>query len=322
MSRTPPPRIELHLHLEGALALQDAFRLVRRHGLAEAERAALPSLYRHADFAEFLAHFGAVTGLLKEPRDLGWLLVRVRRRLARQGVLYAEVRVSPSVWERRGMDPLEGMEALCAVRSSGPPETTFIVDAVRQWGRSGVERDLGLALRYRRRGVVALGLGGDEAAAPARRFPWLAEACRAEGLPLVPHAGEALGPEEVADAVRLLGARRVAHGVAAAKDPRLLRELAAEGVHLELCPRSNFATGVVPWRRPHPVGDLFRAGVPVSLSTDDPALFATSLAKEEREARRAGLTRADLAACRAAAARAAFLPRGRREVLVRALADC
>lgn len=307
-----PPRIELHLHLEGALALRDAVRLGRRAGHApEAVRA----LYQHADFGEFLRHFGALVSLLRRPEDLVSLLGATLLRLGRQGVLYAEVRVSPSVWERHGMDPAAGMAALAKARFPGAPEHRLIVDAVRQWGVTGVERDLSLALAHRRRGVVALGVGGDEAAAPAALFRSVAQACLSEGFGFVPHAGEALGADEVARAAALPGVRRLGHGVAAAGDRGLCRALRDSGLHLEVCPGSNFATGVVPSGRPHPVGRLFRAGVPLSLSTDDPALFGTTLAAEERHARRAGLTPADLRACRVAAARAAFLPRSARETL-------
>jgi len=311
----PSPRIELHLHLEGALTLPDAVRLARRHGGGRSSPSDFAPLYRHADFRDFLRHFGAVVALLREPADLTDLLGRVLQRLRRQRVVYAEVRISPSVWERHGLDPKEGMAALVRARYPGAPEYRLIVDAVRQWGMAEVERDLALALAYRRRGVVALGLGGDEAAAPARGFTALAEACRSERFPLVPHAGEALGPQEVADALALPGVTRIGHGISAAGSSATMGLLRERGVHLEVCPASNFATGVVRAGRPHPVGRLHREGVSLSLSTDDPALFGTTLAGEERLARRAGLTAKDLLACRAAAARAAFLSGSERDSL-------
>lgn len=315
MRAAPTPRVELHLHLEGSLTLADALRLARRHRGGRFCRSDLEPLYRHADFGDFLRHFGAVVALLREPGDLVELLGRLLIRLRRQGVLYAEVRVSPSVWERHGLGAREGMEALARATYPEAPEYRLIVDAVRHWGMTGVERDLSLALAHRRRGVVALGLGGDEAAAPARTFGALAETCSALCFPLVPHAGEALGPQEVADAVSLPGVTRIGHGIAAAGDPGTLGLLRERGTHLEVCPASNFATGVVRRGTPHPVGDLFRAGVSLSLSTDDPALFGTTLAGEERLARAAGLGGRDLLACRAAAARASFLPRRERESL-------
>jgi len=316
----PPARIELHLHLEGALTLSDALRLARRHRGGRSRLSDFAPLYRHEDFRDFLSHFGSVVALLREPEDLVELLGRHLLRLRRQGVLYAEIRVSPSVWERHGLDPVAGMAALTRARFGGGPEYRLIVDAVRQWGLAGVERDLGLALAHRRRGVVALGLGGDEAAAPARQFTDLAESCRREKLPLVPHAGEALAAQEVADAAALAGVTRIGHGIAAAGSPGVMRLLRERGIHLEVCPASNFATGVVRRGSPHPVGVLHRAGVSLSLSTDDPALFGTTLAGEERLARKAGLRGSDLVSCRVAAARAAFLPRRERDSLAERLA--
>lgn len=316
MSLPPAARtIELHLHLEGALALQDAVRLARKYGVDDA---VLPSLYAHRDFKEFLAHFGALVSLLRQPEDLIHLLGKTLGKLRRQGVAYAEIRVSPSVWERHGLEPRGAMEALARARFSEGPEYRLIVDGVRQWDRSLLWRDLDLALAHRRRGVVALGLGGDEAAAPAEGFRDMAEACQRARIGFIPHAGEVLGSEEVLSAARLPGVRRIGHGVSVVRCDQAANELRKRGTHLEVCPTSNLVTGACS-SSPHPVGELFRKGIPLSLSTDDPALFGTTLAKEERTAREAGLTPKDLHTCRTNAAKASFLPRASREGLIRIL---
>lgn len=255
------PKIELHIHLEGCLTAAEAVWLCGRHGLAW-DGPQIAALYRHATFGEFLRHFGQILDFIKEPEDLAWLLGRALARLRRQGVIYAEIRISPSVWERHGMSPLAGMEALAAARMTAPIATNFIVDAVRQWDMGLIERDLDLACRFRRKGVVALGLGGDEVAAPAARFRGLAQECRSRRMPLVPHAGEALGPEEVDSALEVFSPRRIGHGIAAVRSAKVLENVVRSGVHLEVCPTSNRRTGVVRRGRDIPLKSFGKGGHP------------------------------------------------------------
>lgn len=318
MTLRPSARIELHLHLEGALALQDAARLASRQGLSGA---GLPGLYQHRDFREFLAHFGALVSLLREPEDLVNLLGKTLQRLKRQRVIYAEIRVSPAVWERHGLEPCSIMAALARAKFSDLPEYRLIVDSVRQWDKTLILRDLELALAHKRSGVVALGLGGDEAAAPAEGFMDIAERCHRERIGFIPHAGEALGPEEVLAAAELPGVRRVGHGVSAARSQEAMQVLAAQQTHLEVCPTSNYCTGAVAAGEAHPVGALFRSGIALSISTDDPALFSTTLAKEEQVAKKSGLSRRDILVCRANAAMASFLSKPEREALARLIGN-
>lgn len=313
------PKVELHLHLEGALTPAEALTLARRGG-APVDPEAIRALYRHDSFGQFLIHFGQLVGYLRAPRDVSWLLHRLLGRLKRQGIVYAEVRVSPSVWERHGLPPRDTLVGLLEVIGRGPIPCGLIVDGVRQWDEALLARDLDLATEFRRRGVVALGLGGDEAAAPAARFGGLAAECRSRGIPLIPHAGEALGPEEVASALAVLSPPRIAHGIAAARDVSVMEELVRRGVHLEVCPISNLRTGVVKRAKDHPLRQLWSAGVPLSLGTDDPALFRTSLAREHAWAERhAGWTPADMARSQVGAARASLLSPSERRGLERAI---
>jgi aminodeoxyfutalosine deaminase len=314
------PKIELHVHLEGCLSPGEARALRDKHSLPHSDEE-IAALYRHASLGEFLAHFGALVGFLREPSDVAWLLRRCLGRLARQGVIYAEIRISPSVWERHGLPPDEVMEALLRLwRSGGPVRFQFIVDAVRQWERPLLERDLELAARHRGRGVAGFGLGGDEVAAPARCFQDLALECRSLGMPLIPHAGESTGPEAMAETLAVCSPPRIAHGIGAARDGALLAELARRGTHLEVAPTSNLRTKVVPKASLHPLAALWAAGVSLSLGTDDPALFATTLSGELRWAHRhAGWSEADMARSTLCAAQAALLPRDGREALASAV---
>jgi len=309
------PKVELHLHLEGCLTPSEAVFLARRCPRAKAAGEIAP-LYRHASFAEFLRHFGALLDLLRGPEDLVWLFRRTAARLRRQNVLHAEIRVSPSVWERHGLDPHACLKGLLEEAGRAPLSVLFVLDAVRQWDRSLLARDLDLALEHRRDGIRALGLGGDEKAAPAGLFRDLAAACRAARLPVLPHAGEVGGADEVVSALEVFEPPRVGHGIGAAEDPASLETVVRSGVHLEVCPTSNRRTGAVPRGRRHPLPDLWRSGARLSLNTDDPALFATTLNRELAwAAARAGWTLQDAARSQRLAARASLLPPGPRRDL-------
>ncbi len=313
------PKIELHLHLEGCITPSDAGFLSRKHGLGW-DQDRIRTLYHHSNFGEFLRHFGALVQLLQAPEDLCWLLDRTLERLRRQGVLYSEIRISPSVWERHGLPAERSLRLLLdhARRVSAP--VGFIVDAVRQWSPALLSRDLDLACGFRKMGVVALGIGGDEAATPASSLKALARECQTRRVPVVPHAGEVLGPGEVLSALDIFRPGRIGHGVSAAASREVMDALSEGGVHLEVCPTSNRRTGAVARGRKHPLRHLWRAGIPLSLNTDDPALFGATLCGELRWARRsAGWSERDMALSQLMAARASFLAKSAREDLARRL---
>lgn len=275
------------------------------------------ALFRHASLLEFLEHFGAVTRLLREPEDLAWLLCRHLRKLRRQGAVYAEMRVSPAVWERRGLDPRRTLAFLCG--QAGRTEIPFrlILDSVRHWDRETLARDLDLCLEFRRGGVVAMGLGGDEAAAPASAFRDLAAECRSRDLPVIPHAGEALGGEEVLSALEVFRPVRIGHGIRAADCPAALSACAEQRVHLEVCPTSNRSTGAYRGGISGACRRLVQAGICFSVNTDDPGLFGTTLNREVRWAMRAlHLNGAGALGMQAAAARAALLTGSERRSLL------
>ena len=298
----------MHLHLEGSITRGDAALLMRRGGVPRGFPP-LETLYTHSSFGEFLKHFGALSGLLRRPADPAWLMGRLLGRLRRQGVIYAEIRVSPSVWERHGLQPEEAFRMLVRSVEGAEPEWRLIVDAVRQWDSSTIERDLEFCQRYRGGPVVALGLGGDECASPAARFTSLAAECRSKGITVIPHTGEALGPEEVESALDVFDPPRIGHGIGAARSPETMNRLHRTGVHLEVCPTSNYMTGVVKKGATHPAVDLWRALVPMSIGTDDPALFGTTLNRELKWARCAlSLDRAGESELQLSAARASLLP--------------
>ncbi|MBK9968320.1 MAG: adenosine deaminase [Holophagales bacterium] len=312
------PKAELHLHLEGSVRPATLVRLARRAGSPLfPDLAAVRARRRFAGLAGFLSLYRDVCRLLRGPEDFALLARDLTARLRRERITYAEVYVSPAIVERLGLDWLAVRDAVEAVFARherlGHGRIRVLLDAVRHFGPDAAHRVLDLHARDPWPRVVGFGLGGDEMALPARDFAPVYRRLPRLGLASVVHAGEVGGPDSVADALRWLKPRRIAHGVGAAGDPALVRLLARSGVALDVCPTSNDATGAIPLPR-SPVLALLRAGVTVTLSTDDPGLFGTTLLGEYRRLARLGATPPELAAVARAGFRAAFAPPGRHQL--------
>lgn len=308
--------IELHLHLEGSLQPSRLRDLAGAYGRPDVLHACLDpagQAFRPCrDFQDFLLVFKAATSVVRSPADHFAVAEDLAAALAARGVTYAEVTVSYGVLQKRGLDPLPIQAALAEAAAAAQERHGLRLrwqpDATRQWGVDPAWRVLEAAVKAGRRlGVVAFGLGGDEAALPAADFAAVFADARREGLGTTCHAGETTGPAAVREAVEACGVTRVGHALGAARDPAVLRLLAERGVHAELCPGSNAATGVLARREDHPLRAFLDAGVGCSLNTDDPTLFGTDLVEEYAAARDyAGLTEAEIAAMGAAARAAAF----------------
>lgn len=272
-------KAELHVHLEGAAAPETLCEIVP--GLT-AEEARARS--RFADFREFLQAFQWVHTCLRRPEHFALVLKRLVERLEGEGVRYVEVNVSAGVMLWRGLPLDEFFLALAEEAERSALQVRFIFDAVRQFGVDHVQATAEAAVRWRSRGVVGFGIGGDEARGPARLYRESFEYVRTHGLAAVPHGGETTGPESVWGALEC-GARRIGHGIRAVEDAALMEELRRRDVALEICLTSNARTGAVERLEEHPLRRLFEAGVPITLNTDDPALFETTLVREYELAR-------------------------------------
>lgn len=314
------PRVELHTHLEGSLTPSRLIALARRHGRPGLPAACLDpggSAYRFAGFHGFLQLFRRATSVVRTPRDYRDLALDLGAQLAADRVGYAEVIVSYGVMLRRGIDPVAVQRALAEaaaeVEQTRGPVLRWLPDAVRQWGVAEAAAAFAAAVRCGRAlGVVGCGLGGDEAAGPAEDFAELCADVRREGLGLSIHAGEVTAMGEgarrsIRQAVETCGARRIGHGTAAAGDPSLVALLAARGVFVEACPRSNVLTGALDDLARHPLRAFLDAGVACCLNTDDRGFFGLDLAGEYAAARDVfGLTDTEAAAMHAQARAAAF----------------
>jgi len=276
------PKAELHLHLEGSVTPGTLVELRRRHGkpstVADAE-----ALYHYKDFTGFLMAFKTLTEDLQTPEDYELITYRLMQQLKAENVLHAEVYVSVGVCLWRKQDFAAIFERLERGRERGEKEfgvsLLWIFDAVRQFGPEAAQTVFELAAKYRDRNVVAIGIGGDELKAPPELFREQYAYGAAQGLRLTAHAGESAGPESIWGALNL-GAERIGHGLTAAQDPELIEELAQRQVPVEICLTSNLKTGCCLHLRDHPIRKYFDQGLMITLNSDDPAMFATSLRRE------------------------------------------
>ncbi len=293
------PKIELHVHLEGTVRARTLLQIAKRNTvpLPADSVEGLAGLYQYRDFAQFIETWVLTTGALRTERDFRQVVVDYAAEAASHGAVYIEGIFTPAEPAGRGCDWDEIFTGFCDGAQQAAEEHGVRVrltpDIPRGYSLEMAELTARHAVAYRDRGVVGIGLGGPEAEYPPEAFARAFEIARDGGLGSVPHAGEAAGPVSVRGALDALHADRIRHGIRAAEDAGLLRELAARGVVLDVCPISNVRTGVVGSLAEHPLPDLVAAGIACSVSTDDPAMFATDLAADYAAAMELGVTAQD-----------------------------
>ena len=294
MTPAPYPKIELHVHLEGAVSPEALIAAARRNDYAlpvqSVEELAEYMCFR--DFEHFIEAWLATTRALRTERDYRELVLDYARRAQAQGAVYVEAIFSPSDKARDGIAQEVVFEGFCDgvqdARETLGIEIRLTPDITR-----GVDQDLArttaeLAVRYKDRGVVALGLGGLEAHYPPEQYADAFAIAREGGLASVPHAGEVAGPPSIRGALDALQADRIRHGVRAVEDAGLLRELADRQIVLDVCVLSNVCLAVVPSVEAHQLPALLAAGVPCTVNTDDPTFFSCDLETEHAAARALG----------------------------------
>jgi aminodeoxyfutalosine deaminase len=282
----PFPKIELHVHLEATVRPERLLEIARRNDfLLPAETPqGIRDLYRYRDFDHFIEVWILTTNALQTDDDFRQVVVDYAAEAARHGAVYVEGIFSPIERTWRGVSwdalfsgycdgaqearELHGVDVLLTpdITRGAPVEDGF--ELVRQ------------AARYRERGIVGIGLGGEEALYPPEKFAGVFELVREEGFASVPHAGEVMGPASIRGALEVLEADRIRHGIRAVEDGALVEELAERRVVLDVTPISNLRTGVVKTLAEHPLPELVAAGIPCTVSTDDPEMFDTDLTRE------------------------------------------
>jgi aminodeoxyfutalosine deaminase len=312
------PKAELHVHHVGSASPAIVSELAMRHpGVVPVDTEELRRFFEFRDFAHFVDVYLAVVSLVRTDEDIRYLTYEVARELAEgQQVRYAELTCTPYTSVLPD-DPEHGMpieaytEAIEDARIAAERDfgivLRWIYDIPGESGMPAADATLSFATNHRVDALVGFGLGGPEIGVARAQFKPHFDAARRVGLHSVPHAGETTGPETVWEALRLLGAERIGHGTSAALDPQLLDHLARSGVPLEVCPSSNVATKAVASLDEHPIRTFREAGVMVTVNSDDPSMFGTSLNQEyEIAARLLDLDAAGVAELARAAVRASF----------------
>ncbi|MFF4880505.1 adenosine deaminase [Micromonospora sp. NPDC000668] len=281
------PKVELHVHHVGSASPRIVAELAARHEgrtPVPADPAALADYFEFRDFAHFIEVYLSVVDLIRDPEDVWILTHEVARELARQQVWYAELTITPYSHVRRGIPAPAFCEAIEDARKRASVDfgldLRWCFDIPGEAGLPAAEETLRIALEERPEGLISFGLGGPEIGVPRPQFRPYFDRARAAGLRSVPHAGETTGPQTIWDALNELGAERIGHGISAAQDPELLAYLAERQIGLEICPTSNVRTRAVANLDEHPLPRLVEAGLLVTINSDDPPMFGTTLNDE------------------------------------------
>jgi adenosine deaminase len=298
------PKAELHLHLEGSIQPGTVCALAAGQGVEVTEHE-VRRRYAYQNFLEFLDTFKWVTSFLREPKDYALVTRDLAEYLQSQRVVYAEITISIGVMLLRKQRVEANFEAILAAAEpfeSRGLRMNWIFDAVRQFGAEAAMRVVDAAKLCASKSIVAFGIGGDELSVPTSDFRPAYDRAASLGLHRLIHAGEVGGPEKIREAIEILGVERIGHGIAAMNDPALMDLLADRRIALEVCPQSNIRTGALALQlrrseariEEHPLPALFRHGIPIVLSTDDPAMFHTTLVQEYEHAQQLGMSENEL----------------------------
>jgi adenosine deaminase len=301
------PKGHLHLHFEASMR-----PATLRDIAAEADEP-VPSWADFADFSDFEAAYGDVLRLIRRPEQLARIMTEMADDAKADGVVYVEVTLAPVLHEHLFGSAEAALEFLLAAAATEEARTGVVIRAMiasaRTMPAEQAVADARLAAAYAGRGVVSFGLHADERGFPAAPFIDAFTIARDAGLLVTPHAGELVGPESVREAVEVLHADRILHGVRVIEDPELTAEVARLGVCLDVCPSSNVVLHVVPDLEHHPLPALLAAGVTCSINADDPVQFGPNVLEEYELSRtRLGLTDEQLAGCARASLTASGAP--------------
>jgi aminodeoxyfutalosine deaminase len=319
------PKVELHVHLVGSASVDTVLELSRRHPDSQVPTSEeeLRAFYTFRDFPHFAQVYGAVNALVREPEDVATLVLGLARDLSAQGGRYAELQVTPYAHHIMGLPKREITQALdLAAKQSLAEhgvEMAYIFDIPSEFGKEAAEITLNHALGEPPAALVGFGIGGiEQRRAPFRDvFRDAFAAARAAGLHSVPHGGEMTGPETIWEVIEGLGAERIGHGIACLDDPRLVAHLRETQLPLDVCPTSNVCTGQVGRIEDHPLPRMLAEGLFVTLNSDDPPMFATTLSEEYRVAARVfGFGVQELTLLARNGVRASYLPAGRKQALL------
>jgi aminodeoxyfutalosine deaminase len=316
------PKAEIHVHHVGSASPRTVAELAARHpGTVPTDIEGLRKFYTFRDFAHFVEVYLAVVDLLRDPEDIRLLTYEIAEDMAAQQVRYAELTLTPWSSVQAGI-PIEAYveaveDARVAAERDHGIRLRWCYDIPGEFGLPCAEETLDFALHHAPETLIGFGLGGPEIGVERPQFKDVFAKARAAGLHSVPHAGETTGPQTVWDAPRELGAERIGHGTSSTQDPALVEYLVENQVPLEVCPTSNIATRAVESLADHPLRQMYDAGMNVSINSDDPPMFNTTLNREyEIAAALLDLDEHGIAELAKNAVRASFMSQSEKQALM------
>ena len=314
------PKIELHVHLEGSIPHKALFELIQKYGgdSSISNVAALEKRFEYKDFPQFIEAWSWKNQFLREYEDFTYIAELTARDMAKQNIRYVEMFFSPSPFVRLGLDARELTYAVRKGLSKAPDiEVSLIADLVRDYGPEFEIKTLKALNEVKDCGVVGIGIGGSEHEYPPEPFELLFREARDMGFHTNAHAGEASGAQSVWGAIKTLHAQRIGHGTRVFEDPKLLDYIAKNKIPLELCPMSNVRTGVVNNITDHPIRKYFKHGLIISINTDDPKMFNTSLAGEYRSlVEDCGFSKREICEIMLLGIKSSWLPEEKKKLLI------
>jgi len=277
------PKVELHVHLEGAIPYECMWELLKKYG-GDKEISTIQELkekFVFTDFSHFINTWVWKNNFLREYDDFELISTAVADDMASQNIRYAEIFYSPPDFRRHGLNTQELTQVIWSGVSKNPNiHVGLIPDLVRDFGGNKATRTLAEVKEVIDFGILGIGLGGSEVEFPPKEFQKVFSAARKIGLRTSVHAGEASGPDSIWEAIKFLKPDRIGHGTRAVEDQVLVDYLTKHDLPIEMCPISNVRTGVVKDIYHHPIKSFFDQGMLVTVNTDDPKMFGNSLAEE------------------------------------------
>ena len=283
------PKAEIHLHLEALASVDTIWTLMKRHNIANddiSNKDDLRKKFQITSLNEMIDVFINVIQIcFREESDLDLLIDDTQKYLLKNNIVYAEIFFAPTTLLKNDLDFEKIAEHLDAgskrLKTESNIDVKFITDVSRTFGSENAKNNLDLTLRNRTDSIIGIGLGGAEESGPAKDYVDVFELALEAGLHVVAHAGEVVGPESIWDALSLLKAERIGHGISAIYDDKLMTHLADNNIPIEICPTSNlFTQKYVKQLEDHPIRQFYDRGLNVTLNTDDPTLFGIDLVDE------------------------------------------
>ena len=292
------PKIELHLHIEGAIPVSSLWELVRKYDMKRNIKSQrdLEARFVYKDFSHFLDTWTWKNTFLREYEDFSFIATEVVKDLIKQNHKYVEFFFTPMDHTKKGIEPQKLLEALYNGAKDFLNEITvnFIFDNSRDFGPERGMMILEQMKEMKSCNLIGMGMGGSEHLYPPEPFKQVYEKAREYGFRTTAHAGEAAGPVSIWGALKNLHPDRIGHGTRAIEDRDLLEHLKARRIPIELCPISNIRTGVVRNLHEHPIREYYDNDLHISINTDDPKMFNTSLENEFTELENLGFNKTDV----------------------------